>query len=56
MDSGKKIETPARKCERCGAEMKFIVTLPLGDVSRPLNVFRCLSCGNAATEPVAGTR
>jgi hypothetical protein len=56
MDSGKKIETPARKCERCGAQMKFIVTLPRAGGQPPLNTFRCMSCDSVATEPVAGAR
>jgi hypothetical protein len=56
MDTGKRIEAPARKCERCSAQMEFIVTLPRESGAPSLNVFRCLSCGNAATESIADTR
>jgi hypothetical protein len=52
MGTGKTDEKPARKCERCGAEMKFIVALPRAGGLSTLNTFRCMSCDNVATEPV----
>jgi hypothetical protein len=48
-------EKPARKCDRCGAEMKFIVALPRSGGLPTLNIFRCMSCDNNATEPVPRT-
>jgi hypothetical protein len=32
--------------------MKFIVALPRAGGLSTLNAFRCMSCGNIATEPV----
>jgi hypothetical protein len=40
MDGGKKIEMPARRCEQCGGDMKFVVTLPRAGGLPPLNTFR----------------
>jgi hypothetical protein len=52
MGTGTTNEKPARKCERCGADMKFIVALPRAGGLSTLNTFRCASCDNVATEPV----
>jgi hypothetical protein len=53
METDDEAEAPARKCERCGADMKFVAALPrVGGLPR-LNTFRCMQCDNIATEPAS---